>query len=131
MKEKFIRFMYGRYGVDQFTKFLMWLSLGCIVASTFLRTGWLDLIALLLMGYMYFRIFSRNIQKRYQENNKYLQIRNKFFGRFKNIKRDMVIRKTHHIYRCPNCSQKIKIPKGKGKVAIRCPKCYTEFVKKS
>src|SRR5574344_1513962 len=102
-----------------------------IIISTFLRFRWLDLLAVLLIGYMYFRVFSKNIRKRYEENNKFLQIKGNIFWVFKNFKRDMTIRKTHHIYKCPNCSQKIKIPKGKGKVAIRCPKCYTEFIKHS
>lgn len=131
MREKFMRFMYSRYGIDQFSKFLLWLTLGMIIISTFFRFRWLDLLAVLLIGYMYFRVFSKNIRKRYEENNKFLQIKGNIFWVFKNFKRDMTIRKTHHIYKCPNCSQKIKIPKGKGKVAIRCPKCYTEFIKHS
>ena len=76
-------------------------------------------------------MFSRNISKRYAENQKYLAIENKvrhFFGQKKYIQQQ---RKEFHIYSCPQCKQKIRIPRGKGKVSIRCPKCGNEFIKKS
>ena len=85
----------------------------------------------LLLILIYLRMFSRNISKRYAENQKYLELENKvkrFFGRQKYIQEQ---RKDFHIYTCPQCRQKIRIPKGKGKISIRCPKCGAEFVKKS
>ena len=79
----------------------------------------------------YFRIFSRNIGKRYEENQKFLNWRykivcnkSKFMARIKD-------RKTNSIFNCPNCQQKIRVPKGKGKICIKCPKCRIEFVKKT
>lgn len=83
------------------------------------------------MIYLYIRCFSKNYEKRYAENNRYLKYSSKLKSAFATFKRDMKIRKTHHIYRCPNCRQKIKIPKNKGRISIRCPKCYTEFIKRS
>ena len=134
MKEKFIRFMQGRYGVDQLSKFILILGLVFVVISALFNNA-LSLLTYILgwvmVIYCYFRIFSRNIPKRYAENQAYLaktyKIRT-FFGKQKNIWQQ---RKTHHIYTCPSCKQKIRIPKGKGKIEVRCPKCGTTFIKKS
>lgn len=136
MKEKFIKFMQGRYGVDQFSKFTMGVALVAIVVSIFVKRGSLlgavlDIVGLLAIVYTYFRIFSRNIQKRYAENQKYLGMTGKLRLRMNKEKNLMEQRKTHHIYTCPGCSQKIRVPKGKGKIEIDCPKCHNKFVKRS
>lgn len=123
--------MMGRYGMDAFSKFLMivWLVLWGI--DLFANSGILSLLSLGLLIYMYYRMFSRNIQKRYQENVKYLNIKNQIVSKFRSEKSIMKQRKTHHIYKCPTCKQKIRIPKGKGRICITCPKCKTEFTKVS
>lgn len=136
MKDKFIKFMQGRYGVDQFAKFTMGVALVTIVLAMFTRRGSvagsiLDTVGLAAIIYTYIRIFSRNIQKRYQENQKYLAKTSALRVRFQKEKNLMAQRKTHHIYSCPGCGQKIRIPRGKGKIEIECPKCHTKFVKRS
>lgn len=135
MKEKFIRFMQGRYGTDAFARFTISVSLILIVAAAFLRRSGLgailDFAGLALMVYTYFRIFSKNISKRYAENQKYLRIRGNIKKRWRREKNILNQRKTYHIYRCPGCSQKIRIPRGKGKIEISCPKCQTKFRKRS
>lgn len=131
MRERLQRFMMGRYGVDAFSRFLMITWIVLWVIDLFINSGTLSLLSLVLLIYTYYRMFSRNIQKRYQENVKYLNIKNKFLSRLRSEKSVMKQRKTHHIYRCPNCRQKIRIPKGKGRICITCPKCKTEFTKVS
>lgn len=131
MKEKLIRFMQGRYGVDQFTRFLMGVALACMLLSLFTRSMVWSFIILLLLVYCYFRMFSKNVFKRYAENQKYLQLTSGVRKKWAAFQRDRKDRKTHHIYKCPGCKQKIRVPRGKGKIAIRCPKCQTEFIKKS
>ena len=135
MKEKFIRFMQGRYGIDQFSKFLLILGVVVVLLSSFLSRNPVGLVFYLigwaLVIYCYFRMFSRNTSKRYAENQaslaKTYKIRT-FFSQQKNIWKQ---RRVYHIYTCPNCRQKIRIPRGKGKIEIRCPKCSTTFIKKS
>ena len=130
MKEKFYRFMQGRYGNDQFNRFLMILVIVCFALSLFgVRPFYV--LGMVLLIYAYFRLFSKNIYKRRQENAVYLRYEYKVRQWFATFKRDMEQRKTHHIYRCPSCKQKIRIPRGKGKIEIRCPKCGQTFIKKS
>ena len=136
MRDKFNRFMQGRYGVDAFASFTMGVALVANILSVFFRSGsrmgaLLDTVGLLVLLYTYYRMLSRDIQKRYQENEKYLAATAKIRQRFNREKTMMNQRKTHHIYSCPGCGQKIRIPKGKGKIEIECPKCHTKFVKRS
>lgn len=130
MREKLYRFMQGRYGADQLNRFLMILVIVCLVFSLFgFRIFYVFGIALLI--YSYFRIFSKNLYKRREENAAFLRLEYGFKQRFASWKRTMQQRKTHHIYRCPSCKQKIRVPRGKGRIEIRCPKCNQTFIKKS
>ncbi|GFI44112.1 hypothetical protein IMSAGC018_01792 [Lachnospiraceae bacterium] len=131
MKEKFIRFMYGRYGMDSFGKFTIIAGL-----VTMILAGWNDSMLLSLVSwtcivYSYFRMFSKNIYKRSSENQWYLNKTYKLRQAFYKQKNLMLQRKTHHIYKCPTCRQKIRIPRGKGRIEIRCPKCSSTFIKNS
>ena len=136
MKEKFMKFMQGRNGVDQFSRFTMGVALVSIVLTIFTGTRstlgtFLDLFGMAAIVYTYFRIFSKNISKRWQENQKYLQAMDKLRVRFQKEKRMMSQRKDYHIYSCPGCGQKIRIPRGGfKKVEIECPKCHTKFIKR-
>lgn len=131
MREKLIRFMYGRYGVDQFSKFLVGAGIACLVVN--MISGWLIfyIAAFACLIYAYVRIFSKNHGKRYQENQKFLQVTAGIRGKWKAFPKDMEQRKHYHIYKCPTCRQKIRIPRGKGKIEITCPKCHSKFIKRS
>ena len=127
--------MAGRYGTDRLNQFMLIVLLVCAVINLFIRNGYVSILLtsweVLLIVFIYIRMFSRKLTKRYAENQKYLAVENKvrhFFGQKKYIQQQ---RKDYHIYSCPSCKQKIRIPKGKGKVSVRCPKCGTEFVKNS
>ena len=131
MRDRLQRFMMGRYGIDQFSKLLIGVALFLWVLNMFTNNFIIYILSLSLMIYMYIRMFSRNIPKRYQENQKYLKIKNRLLRKFRSKKSEFIQRKTHHIYRCPGCRQKIRIPKGKGRICITCPKCKIEFTKTS
>lgn len=131
MREKLVHFMQGRYGADQLSRFLMGLGFVFMLLSLFHRHRIWSILLLLVIICCYFRLFSKNIPARYAENQKYLQLTAGVRRKWATVKRDMAVRKTHHIYRCPGCKQKIRIPRGRGKIAVRCPKCSMEFIRKS
>lgn len=131
MREKLMRFMAGRYGFDSLGRATLISALAVMVLSSFFESALLSLLSWILIIYTYFRLFSRNIYKRSSENQIYLNRTRKirtWFGTQKNL---MAQRKTHHIYKCPTCHQKIRVPRGKGRIEIRCPKCQTRFIKNS
>ncbi len=122
IKNGLIRFMAGRYGTDQLNSVILWTGVVLCVASMLVPQGInlvLTALAYVCMGMGIFRSLSRNTYKRYLENRKYL-------GLLQRIKdRD------HRYFACPKCRQSVRVPKGKGKIAITCPKCREKFVKKS
>lgn len=145
MREKLARFMQGRYGIDELGRFMTGVSLVILILE--LITGWyaLTIVFWAVFIIVYYRMFSRDYGKRQQENQSFLTARYKLkakwyqtfhkngssSGGFQKLKRDMQQRMQYHIYKCPNCSQKIRIPRGKGKIMVRCPKCQIEFMKRS
>ena len=134
LREKLAKLMYGRYGVDQLGRAMLIFALVLCVLSLFVSirfSGIIYYISLILIILMYIRMFSKNIQKRYQENNKYLSLKASFLRKFQREKEIFSQRRFYHFYRCPRCRQRIRIPRGKGRIEIRCPKCSQTFIKKS
>ena len=116
-------FMMGRYGTDRLNMAILGVGLAASLLSVFFRATALDLVFFVLSyGMMFWAIFrslSRNTYKRYQENRKFLQI----FGRLKD--------RQHRYFDCPKCRQMVRVPRGKGKISITCPRCKEKFVKKT
>ena len=130
-KNKMMQFMQGRYGADQMGQMLSAVSMVFLIISLFSRNQAWFLLAVIGIVYNYFRMFSKNISKRYAENQKYLKMTAGVRRKLAAWKSQLAQRKIYHIYRCPGCKQKIRVPRGRGKIEIRCPKCNTRFVKKS
>lgn len=130
-KDKLVKFMYGRYGMDHLSRLILCAAAIPLIITLIWSNLFVYAIGVLLVFYVYFRTFSKNISKRYAENQAYLKIKYKYIGKFNNWVARMKDSKTHKIYKCPSCSQKIRVPKGKGKISIKCPKCRIEFVKKT
>ena len=126
-----MQFMQGRYGADQMGQMLSAVSMVFLIISLFSRNQAWFLLAVIGIVYNYFRMFSKNISKRYAENQKYRKMTAGIRRKLASWKSQLAQRKIYHIYRCPGCKQKIRVPRGRGKIEIRCPKCNTRFVKKS
>ncbi len=125
------KLMYGRYGTDQLGVFSLLLML--ILNLFWILTGWkiLYLVSTILCFICIWRGFSKNISRRYAENQKFLQITAPLRHWISTKISDMSDLKTHCHFHCPTCKQKIRVPRSKGKIQITCPKCGHEFVKKT
>ena len=130
-REMLTRFMTGRYGQDALSRAMSMVAFVLLIISMFVAQLILYPIAVILVLLSTFRMFSKNHQKRYQENLVYTKQINKVKYLFSKLRYRTDSSKTHHIYACPGCRQKIRVPRGKGKIMVRCPKCQTEFMKRS
>lgn len=131
MKDRFIRFMAGRYGMDQLSNFLVWFSLVMAVMNLFANSTILWLLTLVSLIFAYIRMFSKNYDRCRKQNYWFLNKTGLVRSKYKKYVSRLKTLKTHHIYTCSKCRQKIRIPRGRGKVMIRCPKCGNEFIKNS
>lgn len=127
------QFMQGRRGIDQFGRFLLTTAIVLLVLSLFFgRIPFLYVLTyyggLIVLIYGYYRAFSRNIYQRDVENNKYLAFRYKL-TKGKTIQQWWYERKTYAYFKCPGCGQKMRAPKGKGTIKVRCHACNATFNK--
>lgn len=125
------KFMYGRYGFDQLTQALIILSLILTIITMFFKNDAVILLAYLPFVYAVYRILSKNTYKRSQENLWYITKTDPVKKGFHQAKLLMFGDKTHKYYKCSNCKQMIRVPRGKGKISITCPKCRKEFIKRT
>ena len=117
--EKFRRFMYGRYGSDKLNVFLLIVGVVFCLLSSFSRLYLLGILAYVPLILAIFRMYSRNISKRQRENQRFLQL----FARFRD--------REYRYFSCPRCRQRVRVPRGKGKIIIRCPSCGERFQKRT
>ena len=123
IKQKLRQFMVGRYGTDKLNMVILTAGVIISIVAMFmpfpLTKLLLTMLSYVLMFWAIFRCFSRNTYKRYQENRKYLMWLDKIKDR------------QHKYFSCPRCRQPVRVPRGKGKIAIKCPKCGEKFIKKT
>lgn len=136
MREKVQRFMMGRYGADELSKAMTIVALVCmILSSLFVKVPLVYSLfywgGAAILVYNLFRMFSKNVAKRYEENQKYRTFRYKIVTKLDAKKKQFEQRKTHRFFKCPSCKQHVRVPKGRGKICITCPRCKHEFIKRS
>lgn len=130
-RDRFANWMSGRNGMDELARFESGLVLVLLIISLFSRLGLLYIVALAVMIHMYYRMFSRNVSKRYEENQKFLNLRYNSTVEWNKKKKHFAQRKTYCFFKCPQCKQEVRVPRGHGKICITCPKCRTEFIKRT
>ena len=124
------RFMVGRYGMDQLNVFLMVLYLVLYVVFLFTHLIALDFIVLVLLFVTLFRMLSRNPARRRAENAKFLKVAGPAIQWFR-LRRTIHRDKEHCYFKCPNCGQQLRVPRGKGKITVTCRSCGAVFEEKS
>ncbi len=133
MKDKLTQFMAGRYGIDPLYRFLLLSGVICLLLSTMLGDSvpllgsLFSLASWVLLVVAVFRVFSRNIEKRYLENLHYLEWLGSRRQAMHMRREKFRQRKEYKFFVCPTCKTNLRVPKGKGKVNITCSKCGTRF----
>ena len=131
LKEKLYRFMAGRYGADQLSRFLSIAALVLIVVNLFARSLLLWLLGLLLLVFAYVRMLSKNHEKRRQENDRYLRLKYRLTGGVRNWNDRRKQRRDYVFFRCPSCRAMLRVPRGKGRIRVTCRKCGNAFERKT
>ena len=125
------KIMYGRYGVDEFSRFLVKASLVAMVINLITGLRIFYYIFMVMIIYNCFRVYSKNHYKRQQELSAFLVLKRQADNKLALQKRIWNERHTNRFFSCPKCRTTVRVPKGRGKIEITCPKCHNSFIKKS
>jgi len=129
-----MQFMIGRNGNDELNRFLLAVDMVLILLSVIFSRGIgriLSPIALVLLGFTYYRMLSRDLIRRSDENARYFRIRERVLSALRVRKEQWVQRKDYKFFVCPACKATLRVPKGRGKIKIVCRKCGNSFMGKS
>lgn len=128
------KFMIGRYGIDQLWRALLIFYLISIVITNivyrFSKVAYiaLSICSFVIIAFAIFRVFSKNIEMRRNENMNWLKFTNKIKLNFKLQKDKWSQRKTHKFVKCSKCKKVLRLPKHKGKINVDCPHCHNNFI---
>ena len=134
MREKIARFMAGRNGNDQLNRFLLLVDIVLLLIAAIFKDGigrYVYPFVFVLLAYAYFRMLSRNVYKRREENGKYIRARYKVSAALRVRHERWVQRKDYKFFTCPSCKTTLRVPRGHGKIKIVCRKCGSSFTGKS
>lgn len=130
-KEGSRRFMAGRYGADALSQGIIIAGLVLFLLAVFTRIGLFSLLAMALYIWAIFRMYSRNGEKRAQENARYLAATRKLRTSVNQALTRLKNRKKYRYFRCPNCHARLRLPRGVGEVTVNCGQCKHSFRKKA
>ena len=121
------KFMTGRYGTDEYAQFLLTVTLVLCILTLFIRNWVMYLLTALAFAWSYYRILSKDFERRREENERFRALESRF-GRWCRVqKRKFDGRREYRFFKCPNCGQQVRVPRDKGRIRITCPKCHTQF----
>lgn len=131
IKQSLRSMMSGRHGVDPLSMALVWIGLGLYVISAVINVPLLGLAAMIIYGYTIFRMFSRNEQKRADENRRYLAFKTRIQTETKQARTRFKNRKQYKYFRCPSCKAWLRLPRKAGVVTVTCGRCHNSFTQKA
>ena len=123
--------MQGRNGADQLNTFLIICSFVLWFIELWAPSLVLSAAIWGLLIWAFFRMFSRNLTARRQENYKFCTWLYRVRGWFAGLPGVMRERRDYRRFRCPNCGQKVRVPRGRGKVRVTCPRCGEKFERRT
>lgn len=124
------RFMTGRYGGDQLNLFLIGLYLVLYIVFLFTRLLIFELLGTVVLVVSLFRCLSRRLDRRRAENTHFLQLVRPIWRKWAGF-RTRAQDKEHRYFKCPNCGQMMRVPRGKGRITVHCRSCGAAFEEKS
>lgn len=125
------KFMVGRYGSDQLSIFLVVLSLILTIIGRLAGISLIISLSYVPLFFAVYRMFSKDVQKRSMENYKFAIFMSPIYSKFKKYQKRAKDTKTHKYFKCNSCKTTLRVPKGKGKIMITCPRCKTKAAKKT
>ena len=130
LRESFARFMQGRHGTDNLGLFTLVAGLACSLLASFTGIGLLSLIGMALYIWTIFRMFSRNNEKRWAENRKYVELTSGWKTKISQFVRRMKNRRDYRYFKCPNCKVLMRAKRGRGELDLTCFRCGFQYKKK-
>ena len=131
MADSLRRFMYGRAGVDKLSYALIIIGVIISLMGILIDSFVFTVLYYILLGLVLYRVLSKDIQKRHQENMMFQGLWGQVLGKINGKKKEMEMKKIYCLFQCPRCSQKLRMPKNKGVVVVTCSRCKCEFQQKT
>ncbi|MBO6241822.1 MAG: hypothetical protein J6O61_13430 [Butyrivibrio sp.] len=131
LQQRLAQFLYGRNGYDNLARACNAMAIILLLINIFAQSVIIYFLWVALFGYSIFRVYSKNVPKRYQENQKFLSMTEVPRKYIKLLRLQWRDRSVSRYYLCKGCHQQIRVPKGKGRIEIRCPKCGERFIRKT
>ncbi|MER2063571.1 MAG: zinc ribbon domain-containing protein [Alkalibacterium sp.] len=128
---KLLFYMKGRYGYDELSKVLIFMGLVLSIFSNFTDGLLLNILALASIAYGGLRVLSKEKANRRKELQQYIKLKQTVMSSYRKYRNRWIQRKAFKITKCPNCKQKIRVPRGKNKIRVTCPSCQNKFIKKT
>lgn len=131
LSERMANWMRGRNGSDELGNAVLVIALILLVVDVFVRTLWLGIIVLLLLGYACWRLSSKDVRQRRKENAAFVKVIGPVAPFLSFSRGDAASSQSFVQLECPTCSQKMRVPAGKGRMRVTCPRCQNKFETRS